>query len=209
MSRPYYTAMGLFYFVVPFYLFRGLVSSDPHRFQSVCSLMAALTLSMTGVRELLGGPVSSLQRKETTELYMVYTVMDMLLGFVYYPHLMKWWEGWFHHTATGGFALYCLYTGRYHVFSPCMIVEVPTIFLTLPRLFPSLYSLRKYVFPPVFALCRLGLFNLHVVWLWRRGDLTVGELWMALGFNCLNAHWMHQTLWKKGPRPAPPPRPTA
>jgi hypothetical protein len=202
-------AIGLVYFGTPFLLFRGLVSQDPYRLQSVCSSIVSLLLAPTGIRETLGWVGTALQQKQTAEWYAVYTITDMLLGLLYYPQHMRWLEGWLHHAATGWFALYCLKTDRCHLLSACMIVEVPTVFLSLPRVFPVLGSLRRHVFPPVFALCRLGLFNLNVGRLWRTGGLRTGEILFALGFNCLNAHWFYQTLLKKAPRRAPRLPPTA
>ena len=80
-------AIGAVYFGLPFFLFHGFVSRDPYRLQSVCSTMVSLLLSPTGIRETLGWAGTALQHQQTAEWYAVYTMVDMLLGLLYYPSI--------------------------------------------------------------------------------------------------------------------------
>lgn len=196
MNRHYGAALGLVYFASPFFLFRQFVSTDPRRTQSVCSLIASLYLSPTGLREALGLTVSVLEQRRAAEIYVVYTAMDMVLALLYYPAQMRWLEGWVHHTASGAFALYCLSTGRSYLVSRSMIVEVSTILLCLPRVFPSTFNTRlvkKYLFPGTFFVCRLVLLPIMAY----RSHLGVTEKVLAVAFTYLNARWFVQRVRKE------------
>ena len=196
-TRHYYTALGLVYFVCPFYLFRRFVSSDPYRLQSVCSLIASLCLTGTGFKETLGLSVSAPLQKRSTEFYVVYAVTDMLLGTFYYPRSMKRVDGYFHHFVSGAFGVYCLFTERYFLMSQVLIVEGSTIFLGLSRVFPSVFHnelVKKYVFPGTFFLCRLILFPCVIYQ--NRHHLYTGETLLAMGFTFLNLRWFVECLSK-------------
>ena len=196
MNRHYFTALGLVYFMGPFFFFRRFVSADAYRLQSVCSLIASLYLSGTGLREI-GSSVSASLQKRSTEFYVVYAVMDMVLGTFYYPRNMKRMDGYFHHIVSGAFGVYCLYTDRCFLMSQALVVEVSTIFLALPRVFPSVFNnnlVKKYVFPWTFFVCRLVLFPCLVFQ--NRQRLYTGEILVALGFTWVNMRWFLECLSK-------------
>lgn len=191
-------ALGLGYFMCPFYLFRRVVSSDPHRLQSVCSLITSLCLSGTGLKETLGLAVSAPLQKSSTEFYVVYTVVDMVLGTFYYPRYMKRVDGYFHHFVSGAFGVYCLYTDRCFLMSQTLVVEVSTIFLGLSRVFPSAFHnklVKKYAFPITFFLCRLILLPFMVYK--NRHQLYAGEMLFAMGFTFINLQWFLECLAKE------------
>ena len=201
MNRHTFTALGLVYFMSPFFLFRRFVSSEPYRLQSVCSLIASLCLSVTGLKEAwtgsTGSSVSASLQKRSTEFYVVYAVMDMVLGTFYYPRNMKRMDGYFHHIVSGAFGVYCLYTNRCFLMSQALVVEVSTIFLALPRVFPSVFNnnlVKKYVFPWTFLVCRLVLFPCFVFQ--NRHRLYTGEKLVALGFTWVNMRWFLECLSK-------------
>jgi hypothetical protein len=201
MNRHYYAAQSLLYFVFPFYMFRALVTTEPFRIQSVCSLIASVLLSPVGIRHALHWPVTALEQTQSTRGYLVYTITDMVLGTFYYPHSMKKMEGYVHHLLSGAFALYCLSTDRCFLMSQCFIVEVPTILHTLSRLFPSVFQrplVKKYLFPSFFLVCRLVIFPYQAL----QNDLTMGEGTFALAFLSMNARWFIQCVKKEWKFPA-------
>ena len=199
MNRYSFTALGLVYFIGPFFFFRRFVSADVYRLQSVCSLIASLCLSGTAVREAWAGDtVSGSLQKRCTEFYVVYAVVDMVLGTFYYPRNMKRVDGYFHHFLSGAFGVYCLYTDRCFLMSQALVVEASTIFLALPRVFPSVFNnhlVKKYVFPVTFLVCRLML--LPYVVFQNRHRLYVGETCFALGFTFINIRWFLESLSKQ------------
>lgn len=196
MNRHHGVALSLVYFVWPFFLFRRFVATDPRRTQSVCSLLVALCLSPIGIREALGLGVTAVQQRHATELYLVFTVTDMVLGLLYYRKHMRWLDGWVHHSASGAFALYCLATDRCSLVSQAMIVEVPTILLSLPRVFPVPFHnpiVKKYLFPLTFFLCRL----VAIPFLVSRNRLFLGEKILSIAFTGINALWFTQCVRKE------------
>ena len=86
--------------------------------------------------------------------YIAFCIMDMVIGYWYYPEYFKWLEGVLHHIVTMLFASYFLWAHKEINFCISLIEEFSSIFLILYHLFPHV-TLFKKIFHQFFVLFRI------------------------------------------------------
>ena len=95
-------------------------------------------------------------QEEMLLFYLAFCVMDMIIGYFYYPEYFKWLEGIVHHIVTMLFACYFLGANKKVNFCIGLIEEFSSIFLNLYRLFPHIPILKR-LFHVSFVLFRIIL----------------------------------------------------
>jgi hypothetical protein len=104
--------------------------------------------------------------------FITYLIADIMFGFIYYPQHMDPWTGWFHHITYLVLipVLLSNHVGGGFMITMCM--ELPTVFLSIGYIIPSLRS--ELLFGMVFFITRILFhlffaYQLYKVWSDRMG----------------------------------------
>lgn len=193
-----------------FFLFRILDPRlrAPRRSQSLLTLVASARLFPIGLRELMNFPVSREEQIGACIFYGAYVFWDLTLGLIFYPAGLGFLEGWLHHLVSGGVAVHCVIHGKYRLFAKTMIVELPTVLLSLQRVYPLVFRrplVSRILFPTTFLVFRLLVLNGILYGEHARRQLSPIELVLGASFFVLNAgwwlkcikkQWLNGTTWK-------------
>jgi len=137
--------------------------------------------------------------REAPKFFVAFAGCDMFFSRYFYPNAFPILDGWIHHITTGLFALWSIHHRPFD-FAASLIVEVPTIILSITRMFPGMSFLRK-VFPFLFFFFRILGLTMVLFRVWQIGYLqTSGHavLYTALYgiFTGLNMFWLSQLFRK-------------
>lgn len=150
-----------------FFYLKGLpVFKLPKQFSWITTTLSSLTMTFASLPFLKAyiGSKSNLNNFELLvtiffcAYFISYLLADMIFGFMYYPEHMDIVTGWFHHTLYL-FLLPIIIANKVEgVFMIAAFMELPTCFLAIGYLIPSLRS--ENAFRISFFITRI-LFHLH------------------------------------------------
>lgn len=188
-----------FYFVFIFYTFIH-ITTNPKYLNCIFSLTTSLVLSPLGFYEIRCQFLTpdilykdSIQ-KDILLFYIAHCIMDMTIGYVFYPSYFKFLEGWCHHIMTSIFAIIFLWRDTMIFFCFALVWETSTIFLNLSRLFPNV-KIFKHIFMYCFLFVRIILPTFFIIYFYPLSK-DLGCLVSYILSTIVNSYWLNKQFSK-------------
>jgi hypothetical protein len=178
------------------------MTKNPRRLRSILSLLTAIVLSPLSIHQIYkqlqyGATDVFLGDQEIqyfmANYYLAYTLVDTIVGLIYYPEYFTFLEGYLHHICTALFIYYSYYVSPEKRIFICMefIVEIPSTVLFVSRVFYDIewiQEIRKKVFRPIFFVFRIFFPILIVIHLHNLMDVSAYIIFSS--FTILNFYWL-------------------
>lgn len=185
----------MIYYKMMSYIYRGRLT--PRQETYLLSLKSSLLLSLCGIyfngfRFLYDEKTNVALAKMTVNMFNAYLITDLYLACTAYNTRIQLLEGYIHHSVYIFVNIFTIYTGYYVNYVNYMLLEVPTFFMGLGTLVPSLR--HDNLFGSSFFLLRI-LYHSYLSFLYRKE--TTLYYCSNLAF-LLHAYWFKKWVEKYG-----------
>lgn len=192
------------YFLVLIVYSKHILDMKTYSLKGVYTTFTALVLTPFSIYEIyryvyLNENNTYIFERKASLFYITFTIMDYIIGLLYYKEYFSLLEGHIHHIMTCLFVYYNIITNNIMLTSVGFIVEAPTILLNIDRIFPdNIYAkyLRRKVFPYAFFIFRIFVLSLLYLISNSRGQLNIYIKISFMLFTAVNIYWFNKMYSK-------------